>query len=103
MAEECSSRNDCSQGIDQWSFKQVKVENAAGSEFDGPDSDEKKFVSVEKDAGSDIPDINMKKSVADSLTSSKVRLEMPCEWPSKVWATEMVGVEDEESSEKVRE
>ncbi|VVA24506.1 PREDICTED: autophagy-related [Prunus dulcis] len=46
MAEECSSRNDCSQGIDQWSFKQVRVENAVGtgSEFDGTDSDEKKFL-----------------------------------------------------------
>ncbi|KAH0985701.1 hypothetical protein GBA52_012878 [Prunus armeniaca] len=119
MAEECSSRNDCSQGIDQWSFKQVQVENAAGtgSEFDGTDSDEKKNiplakksrkrkyeriwaiacldnwykggwrrngkkslegadlrekyplcipVSVEKDAGSDIPDINMKKFLIPS-------------------------------------
>ncbi|XP_020417205.1 autophagy-related protein 8C-like [Prunus persica] len=105
-------------GIDQWSFKQVKVENAAGtgSEFDGTDSDEKKNVplakksrkrkyciwaiacldnwnkrgwrrngkkslegadlrekyplcipvSVEKDAGSDIPDINMKKFLIPS-------------------------------------
>ncbi|CAB4319647.1 unnamed protein product [Prunus armeniaca] len=33
-------------GIDQWSFKHVKVKNAAGtgSEFDGTDSDEKKFI-----------------------------------------------------------
>ncbi|VVA22157.1 Hypothetical predicted protein [Prunus dulcis] len=26
---------------------------------------------------------------------------MPCEWPSKAWAAEMVGVEEEESSEKL--
>ncbi|BFG27797.1 hypothetical protein CerSpe_140710 [Prunus speciosa] len=118
MAEECSSRNDCSQESRQAEEKKpVKVENAAGSEFDGTDSDEKKNiplakksrkrkyvckwpiayldngkkrswrrrekrslegadlrekyplcipVSVEKDAGSDIPDINMKKCLVPS-------------------------------------
>ncbi|CAL9015513.1 unnamed protein product [Prunus brigantina] len=115
MAEECSSRNDCSQESRQAEEKKpVKVENAAGtgSEFDGTDDSEEKKnipsaqksrkrkykciwaiacldncnrtgwrrngkkslegadlrekyplcipVSVEKDAGSDIPDINRK-------------------------------------------